>query len=129
MGASDIWVQSTSEASNNAQNQEEDVEEQPFPRQLSSGRQVEKSFFFSLEDVQYKYSKDNSSFAQRNSASQYPKSPSHILIVNGAKGAWTESNRDMAFALYDSWRRAHILRNQVTPSFRFSVYVMSRKKC
>ena len=114
MGASDIWVQSTSEASNNTQSQEEDAEEQPCPRQLSSGRQVEKSFFFSLEDVQYKYSKDNSSFTQRNSASQYPDSPSHILIVNGAKGAWTESNRDMAYALYDSWRRALILRGQVS---------------
>lgn len=32
----------------------------------------------------------------------------------GAKGAWTRSNRDMAFNLYDSWRRAHILRDQVS---------------
>ena len=30
------------------------------------------------------------------------------------KGAWTQSNRDMAFSLYDSWHRAHILRDQVS---------------
>lgn len=39
--------------------------------------------------------------------------PQHFLTIVGARGAWTQSNRDMGFALYDSWRRAHILRNQV----------------
>ena len=38
--------------------------------------------------------------------------PSNCLVVNGAKGAWTISNRDLAMALYESWRRAHLLRSQ-----------------
>ena len=45
--------------------------------------------------------------------SNVERSPTHILTVTGAKGAWTQSNRDMAISLYDSWRRAHILREQV----------------
>jgi hypothetical protein len=43
--------------------------------------------------------------------------PQHFLTIVGARGAWTQSNRDMGFALYDSWRRAHILRNQVNYLF------------
>ena len=39
--------------------------------------------------------------------------PSNCLIVNGARAAWTISNRDLALALYESWRRAHLLRSQV----------------
>ena len=113
MGTSDIWIQSTSDVSNIAQNQDDNIEEQSMQHLLSSGRQIEKSFFFSVEDVQYKYCRESQSFTPRTS-SVGDRSPSHILIVNGAKGAWTESNRDMAYALYDSWRRALILRGQIS---------------
>ena len=109
------------------------------------GRQIEKSFFISVENVQY--NRDVAISYGRLGQPTDKKSPSHVLTVNGnffcanlcrsstskrvskhpsycripafsgAKGAWTESNRDMAFALYDSWRRAHILRNQVIHLF------------
>ena len=89
VGTSDIWFQSSVVK--------------------DGSRQIEKSFFISVEDVQY-----NRDVAPNARLNAFKMSPSHILTVNGAKGAWTESNRDMAFALYDSWRRAHILRNQVS---------------
>ena len=113
LGTSDIWIQSMTDTACSGSNQDENNEDQPIPYTIGSGRQIEKSFFFSVEDVQYKYSRENSSFLQRT-PSFNDKSTKHILIVNGAKGAWTESNRDMAYALYDSWRRALILRGQVT---------------
>ena len=40
--------------------------------------------------------------------------PVHQLVVHGARVAWTQSNRDMWFALYESWRRAQILRKNVS---------------
>ena len=40
--------------------------------------------------------------------------PTHKLVIHGARGAWTQSNRDMFFALYDSWRRAQIIRKNVS---------------
>ena len=113
MGASDIWIQSMTEISNIGETPDENREDQEITQNPSSSRQIEKSFFFSVEDVQYKYSRDIHSFSQRV-PSVNDKSTKHILIVNGAKGAWTESNRDMAYALYDSWRRALILRGQIT---------------
>ena len=67
-------------------------------------RHIEKSFFFSVEDVQY--NRDVSPmipFPNTSSQAERQSSPTHILTVNGAKGAWTQSNRDMAFSLYDSW--------------------------
>ena len=56
----------------------------------------------------------------------------HVLItILGARGAWTQSNRDMAFSLYDSWRRAHILRDQVNHLFVLLMsdyYIIELKK-
>ncbi|XP_059093056.1 protein hobbit-like [Tigriopus californicus] len=86
-------------------------------------RQLEKNFFFFVEKVQY--NRDISKFKQQQQPPPQPSQtqppdasatscPLHCLIVNGARGAWTTSNRDMAFALYQSWRRAHILRNQLS---------------
>lgn len=72
------------------------------PEQPQAQRHIEKSFFFSVEDVQY--NRDVSPMIQFTSSTErQSSSPTHILTVNGAKGAWTQSNRDMAFSLYDSW--------------------------
>ena len=64
-------------------------------------RHIEKSFFFSVEDVQY--NRDVSPMVPFPNGTSERSSPAHILTVTGAKGAWTQSNRDMAFSLYDSW--------------------------
>ena len=66
-------------------------------------RNMEKSFFFCVEEVLY----------TRDSYQELGR-PTHRLVIHGARGAWTQSNRDMFFALYDSWRRAQILRKNVS---------------
>ena len=66
-------------------------------------RHIEKSFFFSVEDVQYNRDVSPMVPFPNNSTSERSSTPTHILTVTGAKGAWTQSNRDMAFSLYDSW--------------------------
>jgi hypothetical protein len=66
-------------------------------------RNMERSFFFCVEEVLY----------TRDSGYQEMGRPTHRLVIHGARGAWTQSNRDMFFALYDSWRRAQILRKNV----------------
>ena len=92
LSTADIWFQI---ATKNPENDE---------------RFLEKSFFFSVENVKYsrEISTPNEVFGILDG-----RFPSHSIIVIGARGAWTESNRDMCFSLYDSWRRANVLRNQV----------------
>ena len=71
-----------------------------------SARNMERSFFFCVEKVVYM----RMGQAMREDAGK----PTHKLVIHGARGAWTQSNRDMFFALYDSWRRAQIIRKNVS---------------
>ena len=111
VGTSDIWFQTLTTV--NLDNDNGGDDNVSTDECSEEKRHIEKSFFFSVEDVQY--NRDVSpmiSFPNNNNVAE--RSPAHILTVTGAKGAWTQSNRDMAFSLYDSWRRAHILREQVS---------------
>ena len=113
VGTSDIWFQTLTTV--NLDNDNGGDDNVSTDECSEEKRHIEKSFFFSVEDVQY--NRDVSpmiSFPNNNNVAE--RSPAHILTVTGAKGAWTQSNRDMAFSLYDSWRRAHILREQVRGS-------------
>jgi hypothetical protein len=112
VGASDIWFQSTCVAIQEDPDDPEAAAANPKQQESSERRQIEKSFFFSVEDVQY--NREVSPMVTFPHMAGQERSPAHILTVTGAKGAWTQSNRDMAFSLYDSWRRAHILREQVS---------------
>jgi len=69
-------------------------------------RNMERSFFFCVEKVVY--------MRMGQGLSEEAGKPTHKLVIHGARGAWTQSNRDMWFALYDSWRRAQILRKNVS---------------
>jgi len=69
-------------------------------------RNMERSFFFCVEKVVY--------MRMGKGLSEDAGKPTHKLVIHGARGAWTQSNRDMSFALYDSWRRAQILRKNVS---------------
>ena len=71
-----------------------------------ASRNMERSFFFCVEKVVYM----RMGQAMREDAGK----PTHKLVIHGARGAWTQSNRDMFFALYDSWRRAQIIRKNVS---------------
>eukprot|EP00095_Tigriopus_kingsejongensis_P007219 maker-scaffold1825_size27015-snap-gene-0.8 protein:Tk07219 transcript:maker-scaffold1825_size27015-snap-gene-0.8-mRNA-1 annotation:"upf0378 protein kiaa0100-like" len=101
--STDVWFQSI--CSNNDTASEEDGSSSGLEE--SASRQLEKNFFFFVEKIQYNRDISKSKL-ESNTA------PLHCLIVTGARGAWTTSNRDMAFSLYQSWRRAHILRNQLS---------------
>jgi len=69
-------------------------------------RNMERSFFFCVEKVVY--------MRMGEGVGHEAGKPTHKLVIHGARGAWTQSNRDMWFALYDSWRRAQILRKNVS---------------
>ncbi|CAB4069457.1 unnamed protein product [Lepeophtheirus salmonis] len=45
-----------------------------------------------------------------------------------ARGAWTESNRDMCFCLYESWKRAHVLRQQISLDYLKRIKVPHTKE-
>ena len=99
LGTSDIWIQSMTDIPNLGTNPDEENEDQPIPHTLGIGRQIEKSFFFSVEDVQYKYTRENSSFLPRT-PSFNDKSTKHILILmrtSNVIGQWT---RDLSVAIY-----------------------------
>ena len=104
VGTSDIWFQSMTSSSSDLEgsdSESEALDDDP-DSEVEAPRHIEKSFFFSVEDVQY--NRDVSPMIPfPNATSSERSSPTHILTVNGAKGAWTQSNRDMAFSLYDSW--------------------------
>jgi len=40
--------------------------------------------------------------------------PTHKLVVYDLKGAWTKSNRDVAFALFDSFMKSQKLKNNLS---------------
>ena len=67
---------------------------------------MERSFFFCVEKVVY--------MRMGQGMKEEAGRPTHKLVIHGARGAWTKSNRDMFFALYDSWRRAQIIRKNVS---------------
>ena len=112
VGTSDIWFQTLTTVNLDNDNSGGD-ESVSTDECLEEKRHIEKSFFFSVEDVQYNRDVSPMISFPNNNNNVAERSPAHILTVTGAKGAWTQSNRDMAFSLYDSWRRAHILREQV----------------
>ena len=41
--------------------------------------------------------------------------PTHRLVVQDLRAAWTKSNRQVAFALYDSWIKAQVLKRNLSP--------------
>ena len=99
VGVTDVWFQATCNS--------DTLEGSDSEEDLSNERILEKSFFLSVENVKYNRDVPSSKHEEALTAS-------HCLSVTGARCAWTTSNRSMAFALYESWRRAHILREQLS---------------
>ncbi|XP_040574353.1 protein hobbit [Lepeophtheirus salmonis] len=103
----DIWFQCTTQ----------NAEEKRF---------LERSFFFSVENV--KYSREMGEKAPVPEEDLLQIFPSHSIVVLGARGAWTESNRDMCFCLYESWKRAHVLRQQISLDYLKRIKVPHTKE-
>ncbi|XP_065335800.1 protein hobbit [Cloeon dipterum] len=70
--------------------------------QVSLRQPVEKCYFLSLAKVSY------------GRETTLEKDPHHRLVVYDLKGAWTKSNRDVAFALFDSFVKSQQLKKNLS---------------
>lgn len=83
------------------------LQEDPEKEAISLRQPVEKCFCLSVAKVSY--GRETVLLSREHSASERNKdTPTHRLVVYDLKGAWTKSNRNVAFALFDSF-----MRNQV----------------
>ncbi len=137
LGGTDVWFQSVCSPEDEEESGDEeavaaadDDPNRPPPSVASGGaasssggqhqRRIEKSFFLSIDSIQYNREIGAALVPQNNSTltaavvAETAESPNNFLTVSGARGAWTISNRDLALALYASWRRAHLLRSQLS---------------
>lgn len=83
------------------------LQEDPEKELMSLRQPVEKCFCLSVAKVSY--GRETVVLTRGHAASEQNKdTPTHRLVVYDLKGAWTKSNRNVAFALFDSF-----MRNQV----------------
>ncbi|XP_037044573.1 protein KIAA0100 isoform X2 [Bradysia coprophila] len=72
---------------------------------------IVKFYFLSLAKVSY----GREAMIQSNSNEPKQKdAPVHKLVVYDLKGAWTKNNRDVAFALFDSFMKSQKLKNNLS---------------
>ena len=80
---------------------------------MSLRQPVEKFYFLSVQRVSYgREAVLNAPFLAPSTASSVP---THRLVVQDLRAAWTKSNRQVAFALYDSWIKAQLLKRNLSP--------------
>ncbi|KAF4523917.1 hypothetical protein B566_EDAN012268 [Ephemera danica] len=85
------------------------LQEDPSKEHVSMRQPVEKCYFLSVAKVSYGR---ETSVNQQEVKSQ--DNPHHRLVVYDLKGAWTKSNRDVAFALFDSFVKAKQLKKNLS---------------
>ncbi|XP_037802804.1 protein KIAA0100-like [Penaeus monodon] len=76
---------------------------------------VEKFYFLNVNRVEYTRETLTPTPADSTPDPNLRDKPNHRLVVHGLKGAWTTNNRDIVFALYDSWNKSQQLRRNLTP--------------
>ena len=75
---------------------------------------MEKFYFLSVQRVSYgREAVLTAPFVSPPGASS--SVPTHRLVVQDLRAAWTKSNRQVAFALYDSWVKAQVLKRNLSP--------------
>ena len=80
---------------------------------MSLRQPVEKFYFLSVQRVSYgREAVLNAPFLAPSTPSSVP---THRLVVQDLRAAWTKSNRQVAFALYDSWIKAQLLKRNLSP--------------
>lgn len=78
------------------------------------GLKIVKFYFLSLAKVSY-----GRETLVQSEQSKHKDTPIHKLVVYDLKGAWTKNNRDVAFALFDSFMKSQKLKNNLsTEGFR-----------
>lgn len=79
---------------------------------VSLRQPVEKFYFLSVQRVSYgREAVLTPPFVAPGTASIVP---THRLVVQDLRAAWTKSNRQVAFALYDSWVKAQVLKRNLS---------------
>ncbi|KAF5270674.1 hypothetical protein FQA39_LY01412 [Lamprigera yunnana] len=80
------------------------LQEDPEKEAMTIWQPVEKCFCLSVAKVSY--GRETILLCREHSTSERNKdTPTHRLVVYDLKGAWTKSNRNVAFALFDSFMR------------------------
>ncbi|XP_014240236.1 protein KIAA0100 [Cimex lectularius] len=93
LGNAEIWLRSA--LPNNDQ----------FSEKVSLKQTVEKCYFLSVGKVSY---------GREGAGLGNTKTPIHRLVVYGLKGAWTTRNRDVVFALFDTFMKTKQLRKNLS---------------
>ncbi|UYV61491.1 KIAA0100 [Cordylochernes scorpioides] len=68
-----------------------------------------RSYFFSVNRVSY----GREALVRSPIVDESPDNPTHRLVIHGLKGAWTESNRDVIFSLYDTYNKNKTLKKNL----------------
>ncbi|XP_076059759.1 bridge-like lipid transfer protein family member hobbit isoform X2 [Oratosquilla oratoria] len=79
---------------------------------------VEKFYFINVTKVAYMRETLTPTMPGTAGSASDPskrETPDHRLVVYDLKGAWTTNNRDIVFALYDSWTKSQQLRRNLAP--------------
>ncbi|XP_047490285.1 protein KIAA0100-like [Penaeus chinensis] len=103
-----VWLQSAMK-DYTAFSDEEDRPQEPV------SAPVEKFYFLNVNRVEYTRETLTPTPADSTPDPNLRDKPNHRLVVHGLKGAWTTNNRDIVFALYDSWNKSQQLRRNLTP--------------
>ena len=74
-----------------------------FQQHILHRQPVEKCYFLSVSRVSY----GREAVLPHNNERPVD-TPTHRLVVHGLKGAWTKSNRDVAFALFDTFVKTKV---------------------
>lgn len=75
---------------------------------------IVKFYFLSLAKVSYGREALVTLAAASDEAKKQKDTPVHKLVVYDLKGAWTKNNRDVAFALFDSFMKSQKLKNNLS---------------
>ena len=90
-----------------------DSEESGEQLNVSLRQPVEKFYLLSVQRLSYgrEAALTRSLTAEETSSSNVP---THRLVVQDLRAAWTKSNRQVVFALYDSWMKAQVLKKNLS---------------
>lgn len=72
---------------------------------------IVKFYFLSLAKVSYGR---EAMIQASNNEPKHKDTPTHKLVIYDLKGAWTKNNRDVAFALFDSFMKSQKLKNNLS---------------
>lgn len=102
------------------------LQEDPEKEAKSFRLPVEKCYCLSVAKVSYGR---ETVFPSRDHPNEKSKeTPTHRLVVYDLKGAWTKSNRNVAFALFDSFMKAKVVFKICFGGVKISFHFNSKRR-